>query len=406
MKRFCAALAAALLAAPGAAMAQSDAFKGETMTYIVSTSPGGGYDTYGRLIAKYLQEHLGLDRVLVKNLPGAGHIVGANTLYAAEPDGLTIGTFNTGLIYAQLLKREGAEFDLTEMGWIGKAAADPRVIIVSADSGLESIDDIRSSETPVKFASSGVGSASFTDTHLIAQALDLPIEVVPGFNGNEGEMAMMRGEIAGQVGSLSSLMPFVENGFGKVVLTIGGEGIEGVPQGLDVATTDRGKSIISLVTAMSELARLTAGPPGVPEDRLQALRDAYEAAVTDPELLAEAEKLGIPIEPAVGEDVAQLIDAALDQSPETIRIIAAAVEAEAPTVTVNATLDEVSDGGREIVFKSGEETVKAGVSGSRTQVTIGGNEAKRDQLKAGMACEIEYDPANEDNEPARVACEG
>lgn len=407
MKTLLAALAAAVaVAAPGAASAQADFFQGKTLTYIVATAPGGGYDTYGRLVAKYLEKHLGLDRVLVRNLPGAGHIVGANTLHAARPDGLTVGTFNTGLIYAQLLGREGVQFDLREMSWVGKAAADPRVIILAKDSGYSTIEELRGAPQPVKFAAAGVGSASYTETHLIAQALDLPIEVVAGFDGNEGEMAMMRGEVVGQVGSLSSLMPFVENGYGTVALTIGGEGVEGAPSGLEAATTERGRAIVSLVTAMSELARITAGPPGIPDDRLEALREAYGAAMSDPELLAEAERLGIPIDPAVGEEVEEMVLAGLDQSSETIAIIAAAVEVEIPVVTVNATLDEVSEGGREITFKNGEETVKASVSGSRTQVTIGGGEATRGDLKAGMACEIEYNPSHEENEPTRVACEG
>ncbi len=83
-------------------------FRGKTITYIVATGPGGGYDTYGRLISRYMQKYLPGSRVVVRNVPGAGHIVGANTIYAAKPDGLTIGMFNTGLIYNQLLKRRKA----------------------------------------------------------------------------------------------------------------------------------------------------------------------------------------------------------------------------------------------------------------------------------------------------------
>ena len=120
MKRriFGAALvASALAAAPAFAQSGKDFFKGKTMTYIVATSAGGGYDRYGRLVSNYLAKHLGLDKVVVRNMPGAGHIIGANFLYAAKPDGLTIGTFNTGLIYAQLVGREGIQFDLTKMSW-------------------------------------------------------------------------------------------------------------------------------------------------------------------------------------------------------------------------------------------------------------------------------------------------
>jgi tripartite-type tricarboxylate transporter receptor subunit TctC len=400
MKRMFAAAAIAVCIAPWAVQAEGY-FEGKTITYIIATDPGGGYDTYGRLIGNYLEKHLKAGNVVFKNLPGAGHIVGANTLAASAPDGLTIGTFNTGLIYAQILKREGVEFDLTTMGWIGKAAADPRVMILGAESGYKSYEDLKKATDPVMFAASGVGSASYTDTNLIASALDLDIEIIPGYNGNEGEMAMLRNEVVGQVGSLSSLKPFVDAGNGTIVLGIGGD-VQ--PQAIDLASSDKGKSIANLVQALSELGRLTAAPPGVPDDVLQELRDAYWASVTDPDLLAEAAKLDIPIEPANGADVETLVKAALDQSPETVEIIAAAVDVKIPTITVTTELMAVNDDGREIEFKSGDETVKAGPSGSRTKIMIDGAEAKRGKLAVGMTCEIEYDPANEDNEPKMMDC--
>ncbi len=99
-------------AAPAGAAGAADFFKGKTLTYIVATSPGGGYDTYARLIAEHMKKYLPVNKIIVKNVPGAGHIIGANQLYVAKPDGLTIGTFNTGLIYAQLLGAEGIIFDL------------------------------------------------------------------------------------------------------------------------------------------------------------------------------------------------------------------------------------------------------------------------------------------------------
>ena len=380
-------------------------YRGKDITYIVATSPGGGYDTYARLIARFMEKHLGASRIVVRNVPGAGHLVGANTLWASDPDGLTIGTFNTGLIYAQILQRDGVQFDLRQMSWIGKAAADPRALVVSAESDFDSIEALIAASAPAKFATAGIGSASFADTQLIAAALDLPVDIITGFNGNEGELAMLRGEIDAQVGSTSSLQPFVDNGYGSFVLAIGGD-TDGVRQAADLATTDKGRSIVSLVQAMSLLGRLTAAPPGVPADRLEELRAGYAAAISDPELLAEAERLGIPIDPAIGDEVAAMVNAALNQSPETVAIIAAALEVEIPTVVVRTELVAVNNDGREIEFRSGPEMIQAGVSGSRTAVTIGGVEANRKALVAGMICEIEYDPEHEENEPKVIDCEG
>src|SRR5258706_1886906 len=156
MLNYVLAMALASLGATPAA-ADSGIFKDKTISYIVATGAGGGYDAYGRLIGRFLQKHLPGSRVIVRNVPGAGHIVGANTLYTSRPDGLTIGTFNTGLIYDQLIQREGVRFDLTKFSWIGKAANDTRALLISRDSGFNNFEDLRNSKTPVKFAASGIG---------------------------------------------------------------------------------------------------------------------------------------------------------------------------------------------------------------------------------------------------------
>ncbi len=96
--------AVAMAASSACAQTGADFYKGKTVTYIAATSPGGGYDLYGRLVAEFMQKHLPGSTFVVKNVPGAGHIVGANTIYASKPDGLTIGIFNTGLIYNQVLE--------------------------------------------------------------------------------------------------------------------------------------------------------------------------------------------------------------------------------------------------------------------------------------------------------------
>src|SRR4051812_22429706 len=138
------ALGAAAMVAPLPAQAQqgADFYKGKTVTYIVATAPGGGYDTYGRLVAEYMQRYLPGSTFIVKNMPGAGHVIGANAIYASRADGLTIGTFNTGLIYNQLIGLEGVRFDLNKMSWIGKASADPRVVVIAQQSPIKSFEEL------------------------------------------------------------------------------------------------------------------------------------------------------------------------------------------------------------------------------------------------------------------------
>ena len=400
-KRLIGTAALACLAAfPAAAQGT---FEGKTVTYIIATNPGGGYDAYGRLIGKYLEDKLGARRVVFKNLPGAGHIIGANTLFASDPDGLTIGTFNTGLIYAQILGREGVQFDLTEYEWIGKASADPRVMVLAETSGLSTYADLKNASEPVRFASTGIGSASFTETKMLADALELNVELIPGYQGNAAEMAMLRSEIAGQVGSLSSLAPFIDGGNATIALGIGGDV---TPKALDFAETDKAKSIVSLIEALSSLGRLTAAPPGVAPDVVEELRDAYMAVMEDPDFLAEAEKLGLPIEPARGDAVADLVSNALKQSPETVEIISAALEVEVPTITVESAILALADRNKEVTFSADGEDTMGEISGSRTRVTLNGADAERGDLAVGMDCKLTYDPANAEIEFSSVDCTG
>ena len=388
-------IATALFAAPAGAQSAADFFKGKTMNYIVATSPGGGYDTYGRLIGKYLTKHLGLDKVVVRNLPGAGHIVGANTLYAAKPDGLTIGTFNTGLIYAQLLGQEGVQFDLTKMSWIGKAAEETRTLVMGDHTGFETLEELKAVNRPIKLAVAGVGSASYTETQLLARALGLDLEVIPGFSGTEDAMAIMREEVDGTFASRSSYEPFVASGEGRFILDVGGKPQAGVPQARDLVEDEVGEALIAVIESQATLARLTAGPPDIPEDRLEVLRQAYQTALSDPEFLAEAEKLGIPIEPLGGEEVQAAVLSALDRPQEVKAIIAEVLNVEIPTKTVEVELSGVEDEGRQISFETGGETVTAKISGSRTRVVLNGSDASRSDLATGMRCTVTYAPDGE-----------
>jgi tripartite-type tricarboxylate transporter receptor subunit TctC len=318
-----AATVLALAGAPTAAPAQTgaDFFKGKTVAYIVATPPGGGYDFWGRLVAEYMQKHLPGSTFVVKNMPGAGHLVGTNALYASKGDGLTIGSFNTGLIYAQLIKHEGAKFDLTRMSWIGKATTDPRVIAIASHAPIKTFDDLRASKEPVNFATSGGGTSSdFVEIHMLANVARLPLKILTGYSGSERRLAMRRGEIAGTTGSRSSFGSFVQDGHGHFIAQIGGNDTD-VPQLRDLLKDPAGKKLVTMLQAQGDVARLTAGPPGIPQDRLDALRDAYRKAMQDPELVAKAEKMERSVEPAYGDDVQKMIREALDQPPEIVEML-------------------------------------------------------------------------------------
>jgi tripartite-type tricarboxylate transporter receptor subunit TctC len=319
--------AAIVVAQPSLAQSGAEFYKGKTVTYIVSTGPGGGYDTYGRLVAEFMQKHLPGTTFVVKNVPGAGHLVGTNTIYASRADGLTIGTFNTGLIYNQLIGAEGVKFDLTKMSWIGKAGADPRVVMVAAQTPFKTLEDLRGSKTEILFAVGGAGSATFVETMVLINALKLPARRLTGYVANDDQMAMRRGEIHAAVGARSTYEEFVKNGFGRYIVQIGGTESD-VPQLGELVSDPTSTALLSLIRSQAEVARLTAGPPGIPADRLEALRTAYLNALNDEELRTRAAKLGRPVEPAGGEEVARLVNAALDQSAETVSLIKEGMRAE------------------------------------------------------------------------------
>jgi tripartite-type tricarboxylate transporter receptor subunit TctC len=315
----------AAAAVPASAQTGADFFKDKTVTYIVATAPGGGYDTYGRLVAEYMQRYLPGSTFIVKNMPGAGHLVGTNALYASRPDGLTLGTFNTGLIYNQLVGLDGARFDLTKMSWIGKAGSDPRVILIAQQSPIKSYAELQASKTPVNFATAGVGSASYVETVILLNGLKMPIKLLTGYNGNDDQLAMRRGEVVGSIGSRSTYEEFVKNGYGRMVVQVGGRNTD-VPQLMPLISDPKAKTLISLIQSQGDIARLTAGPPGIPADRLAALREAYRKALEDKELQAKAEKLERPVEPAYGDDVLNAVKEALNQTPETILVLKEALK--------------------------------------------------------------------------------
>jgi tripartite-type tricarboxylate transporter receptor subunit TctC len=129
---FVAALAAAVLALPhtGAKAAEADYFKGKTVTYIVATGAGGGFDFYGRLVARYMQKNLPGSTFVVRNMPGAGHIVGTNFIYHSKPNGLTLGTFNTAMFLNQILGKKGVKYDMAKMNYLGKLASSYKILMI------------------------------------------------------------------------------------------------------------------------------------------------------------------------------------------------------------------------------------------------------------------------------------
>ena len=292
-------------------------FRGRTLIYVVATEPGGSYDTYGRLVARYLEKHLGLARAVVKNVPGGGHIRGANEIASAPADGLTLGTFNTGMIQAQLLRRDGVRFDLNDLSWIGKAGGEPRVLVASRQSGIRTIEDLRRLGRPLVMANSGFGNEGYHDSLLLGDALGFEVRFVFGLPTRAAQLSMMRGEVEAHMASESAYRAFVRDGHAHVVVALGTAATldEAAPWAIALNLDASTKGVLTFQSSLARLMRWTAGPPGIPEARLAVLRDAYSAALADPELVASAAKLDIPLLPMDGVTLAIEVARALSPAP-------------------------------------------------------------------------------------------
>lgn len=302
-------------------------YNGKTVTFVVATKAGGGYDSYGRLIAPYLQKYLPGSTVIVKNVPGAGHIIGANEIFNAKPDGLTLGTFNKGLIMSQIAGMEGIKFDLNKFTWLGDASTESRVLIVGSKSPYNSIDDLKKAGGEIKMATAGVGSASHNDALMLANIFGFKVKLISGYAGQEADLAMMRGEVVGQVGAFDSMRNMLENKEARALVIIGKEKIpelKDVPLLSDLAPADK-KALTELMNSQAWLARPLATTPGIPAARVEVLREAIKKALTDPELLQKAKQANLPVTYVTAEEVTQTVATALNQPPEIVNIVKEAV---------------------------------------------------------------------------------
>jgi hypothetical protein len=215
---------------------------------------------------------------------------------------------------------------------------------------------------------------------------------------------MLRGEVEGHFGSYSSNRAFVKDGNARFIFGVGiKEAAPEIPDAEDLVTTDDGKAIVALVRSQAALLRTTGGPPGIPADRLEVLRDAYAATLADPELLEEAKKFEIPILPMDGETVARRINEALNQPPAVVSLMASVMDVEVATLKASTALTAVADGGKTIRFDAAGAPVAVKVSGSRTVVTLDDKPADRSALRAGMKCTIEYG-SDAEHEATSLAC--
>ena len=314
--------------------AQAPYYQGKTIKLVAGFPAGVAYDLYARLTAPYLVKYIpGKPEIYVQNMPGAGSMIAANYLYTvSKPDGLTIGSILPTLYFDQLIGRKEVQFEWAKYAWIGSSDRSNHLLYMRADSPYKTIHDVLKAAEPPKCGSTGTGATGYYLPKLIEEALGTKFTIVTGYPGGADiDLAAQRGEIhcrALTISAFHSREPYHtwrKNGFVRILLQTGKKPDPRLPDAptLDALmneykTPDAARRLATVVLAGGDFGRPMVAPAGVPSDRIKILRDAYLKALGDPELLAEAKKKGLDIDPTSGDELESLAKEVSIQPPQIV----------------------------------------------------------------------------------------
>lgn len=320
------AAAIVILARPAAAEDVLD-LKGKTVTVVASFEAGGPYDFYARLVARYIGAHLpGSPNVIVQNMPGAGGLRGANTIYNVAPrDGTVMGVVSQTIAVGQVLgTTPGLQYDARKFAWIGRINSNVEVEHSWYQSGVKSIEDAKRREVIV--AGTGPTSSSVVFPRLMNALIGTRFKVVQGFQGpTSAQLALERGEVEAIVKPWSSIKTSTPDWLRdkKIYLLVQytrqrHRELPDVPAVVDLAQDDTQRQIFSLFSGGSVLGTSILAPPGLSPAMVAALRGAFDETMRDPALLEEVRKNAIDIDPLPGDEVLKIVDSTFDIMPDVL----------------------------------------------------------------------------------------
>jgi tripartite-type tricarboxylate transporter receptor subunit TctC len=422
-----AAVAIAFTPAPASADAVADFYKKKRLKMVVGSSPGGGYSTYARMVTRHLGKFIpGKPRFLLQNMDGAGSIVAANYIVNVAPkDGSVIAGLQRNLALVQILGTKGPKFKAEELNWLGSLANEVGVCVVDKRTGVKKFEELFTKS--IEMAGFGPNDSEIQPA-LFNNTLGTKFKIVKGYpSSNAGNLALQRGEANGLCQSWSSFKEiagryYTSGGVYPVLQMSLKRHPEltkmGVPLIFDFVTKDRiqpgltvdeVKGYFRLLFAAKAMGRPFAAAPGVPADRVKALRTALNNMSKDPKFLADAKKQRREVSLVTGLEIQDIVSkmaatpkaqlAKLDGLMK-YRGVARVVKVEMANHTGKVVATK--KGGRRIVIDYKGKKVTAKVSGSRTKVTIGGKKTKRKNVKVGMTCTFTYPGAGQ--EAKKIAC--
>ena len=318
---------------PVAASAQdavASFYKGKTINMVVGTSAGGGYDLYARFVARYMAKYIpGSPSIVISNMPGAGSLVATQYVANVAPkDGTVIGAVFFGVLMEPLLGDAAkAKFDALKLNWIGSANKEAPICIARTDSPVQKMEDIFTKELVVGASATSGSTRDFPA--LLRNVLGAKFKIVGGYPGsNEISLAIEKGEVEAACGygwtSLIAGRPqWLKDKFVNILaqetLTPNPTMKQmGIPLAIDFAKTQEQRQIMELIYAPLEWGRPYIAAPEVPADRIEALQKAFMQAVESPELLEEAKKQNIEIEPAYSPEIKQLLERLYKAPPNIV----------------------------------------------------------------------------------------
>jgi tripartite-type tricarboxylate transporter receptor subunit TctC len=325
-----------MLPRAGSAQSADPFFKGKTINIYIGFGPGGTYDYYGRLVARFLGRHIpGEPSVVAQSMPGSGSLRAANFLFGAAPkDGTALGVITQTTALEDALRSPGAKFKAAEFNWIGRMTAILEVHFTWKTSKGKTIEDARQHEIPV--AGTGAGSPSEGYPKLLNAFAGTKFKIVSGYpSSTAGMLAMERGEVDGALTSWNTLkrtrQQWLQNRDINVLVQYGPKrhaDMPNIPTVLEIAKTPEGRAALAFYISGAELGRSLAAPPGLPPDRVKILRAAFDAMLKDREFLAEIEKSGQEFYPASGEQVQTLIAATANAPRNVVELTEATLRAK------------------------------------------------------------------------------
>jgi len=302
-------------------------YKGKVLTFVVPFNPGGGYDTYARLIASYLKKEIGA-KVIVRNMPGGQTYVAAKYVYHRKPDGLTIFIADAQALMMNQLAREprAKGIDARKFNWLCGVTYDPTVLCLGTKSPYRSLEDLKSAKETVKFGAMSKGDRMFMSVSVLAEVLGLDAQIIIGFPGVPAlTLAIMKGELDGYAGGGSTAAQVVKQPELFPVCAISPVRNPVLPEvpalGELVSLTPEQQKWIDFLDKIAARGRPIVTTPGVPQERVQSLRMALHKCLNDEQLLAEAEKIKRPIGYWSGEEFTAHVNETLNMPEERAKEI-------------------------------------------------------------------------------------